>query len=164
MNDFWAFLSDIGERPSRLYSLDRINNDGNYEPGNVRWATPKEQSNNQRIPVSRLRFSDYQERAGMSATYPDKKQIGGLIYCALGACGEMGEVANKVKKIIRDCNGVVTEPKRQAIVDEIGDCLWYLSQLCSELGIDFSRAAKLNLEKVVRRRLAGTIQGDGDNR
>lgn len=47
--DFAVFVEDVGERPEGM-SLDRINNDGNYEPGNVRWATAKEQSLNSRKP------------------------------------------------------------------------------------------------------------------
>lgn len=46
--DFWAFYKDIGPRPSKDYSIDRVDNDGNYEPGNVKWSTREEQANNKR--------------------------------------------------------------------------------------------------------------------
>lgn len=96
--------------------------------------------------------------------YPGKGDMFGLMYCALGAAGEAGEVANKVKKIFRDNDCIVTEEVRKKIIKEIGGVLWYLSQLSEELGTTLADAAHENVVELYGRRLRGTLHGDGDDR
>lgn len=88
----------------------------------------------------------------------------GLKYVALGLAGEAGEVANKVKKIDRDDDEQVTEEAVAAILEEVGDVLWYASQLAEELGTDFSLVAEGNLDKLLDRKERGVIGGSGDKR
>ncbi len=164
LDDFWAFYKHVGPRPGEDYSLDRINVDGNYEPGNVRWATAKEQTANRRPMPKRINFSEYQRKARMTAIYPAKGEFGGLIYCSLGVQGEAGELSNKIAKVLRDGKGEITAETREGISKEIGDMLWFMSQLCAELDIDFSTIPTDNLDKLAKRFKSGTIQGSGDNR
>jgi NTP pyrophosphatase (non-canonical NTP hydrolase) len=112
------------------------------------------------MPIS---FSQYQAETPKTAAYPDSGtgSLPALSYVALGLAGEAGEVANKVKKLIRDEDSA---EKRAAILAEAGDCLWYLSQLCIELGGDMGEVAVANLAKLNDRKDRGTIRGDGDNR
>ena len=107
-------------------------------------------------------ISDYENQARKTAIYPRSQAI---IYPTLGLTGEAGEVAEKVKKMIRDGN---LDP--HALHKEIGDVLWYLAALCNDLseeyGIDLSlsKAAEINLEKLADRAKRNAIQGNGDNR
>ena len=87
-----------------------------------------------------------------------------LSYAALGLVGEAGEIANKVKKVIRDDNNVLTDEKRKSIQKEIGDVLWYISRLSAELGITLEEVMEQNIAKLSARMDKGTLQGDGDNR
>jgi NTP pyrophosphatase (non-canonical NTP hydrolase) len=109
-----------------------------------------------------MTFREYQLKAKETAVYPDKGL--GFIYTALGLSGEAGEVVEKIKKIWRDKDKRVNDDDRQEITKEIGDVLWYLSQLAEELGINFDEVAQLNLEKTQSRLQRGVLHGSGDNR
>jgi len=101
-------------------------------------------------------FKSYQDMASETAVYKTEHSV---IYPALGLAAEAGEVANKVKKILRDGNF-----NREAIADEVGDCLWYIAALCRDLNVDMKELAKNNLRKLHDRKLRGVIQGSGDKR
>ena len=110
------------------------------------------------------RISDldmYQQVAKQTAIYPREQAI---IYPTLGLTGEAGEVANKVKKIIRDDGNKINEGLVQEISAEIGDCLWYISVLADDIGIKLSDIANANLIKLANRKKKGTIHGSGDKR
>ena len=110
------------------------------------------------------RISDldmYQQVAKTTAIYPREQAI---IYPTLGLTGEAGEVANKVKKIIRDGTIENHESLIQEISAEIGDCLWYISVLADDIGVKLSDIANNNLVKLANRKEKGTIHGSGDTR
>lgn len=108
-----------------------------------------------------MKFEDYQTMASKTAVYDDADVI---IYPALGLISEAGEVAGKVKKVLRDDKGMFTPEKRQAIADEVGDVLWYMASLCTDLGIGMETVAQRNIDKLNSRMARGVIQGSGDNR
>jgi NTP pyrophosphatase (non-canonical NTP hydrolase) len=93
--------------------------------------------------------------------YPPKI---GLAYAALGLAGEAGEVANKVKKVYRDADGVLSDEARDALSDELGDVLWYVAAVATELGLSLNAVAEANLDKLARRQRLGRLQGSGDAR
>lgn len=101
-------------------------------------------------------LDDYQRAAASTAIYKAEHAV---IYPALGLAAEAGEVANKVKKIMRD--GTFN---REAIADEVGDCLWYIAAICRDLNVDLSMVADNNLKKLHSRQQRGTLSGSGDNR
>jgi NTP pyrophosphatase (non-canonical NTP hydrolase) len=106
-------------------------------------------------------FRTYQRVAESTAIYPEQHKI---LYPALGLAGEAGEVANKVKKLIRD--GFENAPKdwREQIASEIGDVLWYCAALASDLNINLSQIASDNERKLTRRKQEGKLSGSGDDR
>ena len=107
-------------------------------------------------------FNQYQQGARATARYP---QVGSNpIYPTLGLCGEAGEVADKVKKVIRDDDGVFSESMRESLKLELGDVLWYVAQLCTELDLDLAEVAAANLAKLASRAARNVIGGSGDQR
>lgn len=110
-----------------------------------------------------LDIDNYQKQAMHTAIYRGKGTVDGLVYCALGL-GESGEVQGKVKKILRDDEGILTVEKRDQIAKELGDVLWYVAATASELGLDLSEVARLNLLKLQKRAQDNTLRGSGDDR
>ncbi len=110
-----------------------------------------------------LTLATYQAGARTTAQYPNRG-LTGLYYAALGAAGEAGELGNKVKKLIRDHNEILTDEMRSAIADEAGDLLWYLAAIAHEIGIPLDEVARRNLAKLRDRQRRGTIGGSGDHR
>ena len=109
-----------------------------------------------------MHFSDYQHLSRRTAHYPT---IGHpVIYPALGLTNEAGEVAGKIKKIFRDKGGAIGDADREVLKAELGDVLWYLAQVCTELDVSLEEVAQHNLDKLASRQARGTIGGDGDTR
>ena len=107
-------------------------------------------------------FKAYQELSRRTARYPDRGQ--NPIYPTLGLCGEAGEVAEKVKKVLRDREGAFDAAAREDLLLELGDVLWYVAQLATELGLDLDEVATANLAKLESRAARNVISGDGDRR
>ncbi len=107
-------------------------------------------------------FTTYQETSRTTVQYPDAGR--NIVYPTLGLAGEAGEVAEKVKKIIRDDGGVISDVKRAAIVRELGDVLWYVAQIATELGVSLDDVAQQNIDKLFSRRDRNMIGGSGDER
>ncbi len=104
----------------------------------------------------------YQAATAKTARYPD---VGSNpIYPTLGLCGEAGEVAEKVKKVLRDQGGEFSADSRAALALELGDVLWYLARLASELDLDLGAIAEANLAKLASRADRNVIAGSGDQR
>ena len=108
-----------------------------------------------------LTFGAYQAAAKLTAIYPDNIKV---TYPALGLAGEAGEICNKVKKIFRDDNGVVSDERREQLRKEIGDVVWYVAALCSDLQLDLGDVVRENIDKLHSRYVRGKISGDGDER
>ena len=107
-------------------------------------------------------FDLYQDSAEATAIYPDKGD--NIYYPALGLAGEAGEVCEKIKKIMRDQKGFITQENEDELVRELGDVLWYVANIASEINRNLSEIAEVNLQKLEDRKKRGKLQGSGDNR
>lgn len=108
-----------------------------------------------------MNLNEYQKQAKKTAFYPEKHQ---LIYPTLGLAGESGEVANVVQKLMRDKATVLDDADRKRIAFELGDCLWFMAAIASDIGYDLDLVAQMNLDKLADRMARGKIGGSGDNR
>ena len=102
-----------------------------------------------------MTFDEYQEFARSTAVYPEDCKV---VYPTLGLCGEAGEVAEKIKKHMRDGRSLV------GVGLELGDVLWYISALADDLGVMLEEIAQANVDKLQSRKERGKIGGSGDNR
>ena len=106
-------------------------------------------------------LNEYQDEALRSMHLPTKQWI---IYSVLGLNGEAGEVAEKVKKAIRENNGLLSPYSRREIAKEIGDCLWNCAILAASINYTLEEVANINAEKIKSREQRGKLHGNGDNR
>ncbi len=118
-------------------------------------------------------FKSYQEKSKETALYP-KLMVAPdsstpmhslpFIYPAFGLCGEAGEVMEILKRVVRDHDMKITDDAKIALQKELGDVLWYLSQLCTELGLSLDDVAEKNIEKLQKRKVSNTLHGKGNER
>ena len=111
-------------------------------------------------------FKEYQKKSRVTALYPNKDND--FTYPLLGLMAEAGEVADKIKKHIRD-DGINTPSElspeqKKELAKELGDVLWYVSQLVTELDGDLEEIAQMNIDKLYSRMERNKIGGSGDNR
>ncbi len=109
-------------------------------------------------------FDEYEKLASRTGVFEGKVAENPLMYLGLGVTSEAGEVADKIKKIMRNDQGVISTERKEALKFELGDVLWYLSQISRQIGIPFSGVATANIEKLADRAKRNVISSDGDNR
>lgn len=110
-----------------------------------------------------MTFEEYQKQA-LATVLSTGNEFKDLLHWVLGINGEAGEVAEKVKKIIRDKNGVITDEDKKELAKELGDVMWYIAVFAHDLGVPLDDIAKQNLAKLKSRKERGVLGGDGDNR
>ncbi|MBU2496894.1 MAG: nucleoside triphosphate pyrophosphohydrolase family protein, partial [Nanoarchaeota archaeon] len=96
-----------------------------------------------------MEFTEYQKKAWETAVYPNKGN--NISYAAIALGGESGEVLDKIKKILRDHGAQINEEKKQEIVKELGDVLWTVAALATELKVDLNDVAEKNVKKITDR-------------
>lgn len=108
-----------------------------------------------------MEMNDYQAQAIATAIYPADMRI---VYPALGLAGETGEVAEKVKKELRDRGGAFSPEARREMARELGDVMWYVAAMAHDLGFTLEEVAGMNIEKTTSRQRRDKIHGEGDHR
>lgn len=108
-----------------------------------------------------MTLDEYQKGARTTAIYPEESRI---VYPTLGLTGESGEVADKVKKVIRDNGGQFSDERKREIALELGDVMWYVASLAHDLGYSLEEVAQMNLDKLASRMKRDKIHGSGDER
>jgi len=112
-----------------------------------------------------MNLTEYQNKALETAIYPNKTGMNaGIIYTALGLASEAGEYSGKIKKIIRDKEGIINPSDRMELLKELSDVLWYVSAASKELGYTLEDVAKANISKLESRAKRGKLKGSGDSR
>jgi len=109
-----------------------------------------------------MNFDEYQKES--RKTWVGVGGIHPLTYFTLGIAGETGEFVDKIKKVWRDDGNIMSDEKRDEVVRELGDVLWYIAQISTELGVSLDEVAAKNIEKIFDRKDRGVLGGDGDNR
>ena len=113
-----------------------------------------------------MNFDEYQKKAAkydLAKATDNLKDIG-FIEKALGLVGEAGETADKIKKILRDKDGVVSDEDKELISKELGDTLWYVAAIARYLDIPLSEIASENIDKLESRYQRNKLHGEGDKR
>lgn len=103
-----------------------------------------------------MELNEYQDKVLSTAVYPNQNSVKGLEYCMFGALGELGEIANKYKKILRKEQNVFTH--KEDLMEEFGDVLWYVSAALKELGYTLEEATQHNINKLAGRKATGTLK------
>ena len=113
-----------------------------------------------------MEFNEYQKKATKYDLFEatDNLKGFGFIEKVLGLTGEAGEAADKIKKMLRDKDGVVSDEDRASIIKELGDILWYLAAISRYLGVPLSEVASRNIEKLESRYQRNKLHGEGDER
>lgn len=109
-------------------------------------------------------FDEYQKLATRTALFDNDDKTFQLMYLCLGLAGESGETIEKVKKVIRNHKGAISDETRDDLKKEMGDVLWYLSQISRILDVPFSQVADANIKKLADRMERGVIKSEGDTR
>jgi len=109
-----------------------------------------------------MTIEEYQKLSRETAVYPGAGK--NFIYPTLGLAGETGETVEIIKKVMRDSNGQISAEAKTALINELGDILWYMAQLATETGLSLDNIAQTNIEKLRSRKERGVLHGQGNDR